>query len=37
MINNYYIKYLKYKEKYINLKKQNGGNSQIVNNDIIIG
>jgi serine/threonine protein kinase len=35
MINNYYIKYLKYKEKYINLKKQNGGNSQIVNNDII--
>lgn len=35
MINNYYIKYLKYKKKYINLKKQNGGNSKILNNDII--
>ena len=35
MINNYYIKYLKYKEKYINLKKQNGGDSKIFNNDII--
>ena len=35
MINNYYIKYLKYKEKYINLKKQNGGNSKILNDGII--
>lgn len=35
MINNYYIKYLKYKEKYINLKKQNGGDSKIVNDGIL--
>jgi hypothetical protein len=37
MINNYYIKYLKYKNKYINLTTQIGGynRTQILVSDVI--